>query len=58
MFVLDTLFTFLLYLSLSLLLLLEEDELVFPVGTPRVLLLEEGPELMLEIPVDPAVLPD
>lgn len=35
MFVLDTLFTFLLYLSLSLLLLLEEeDELVFPIVVP------------------------
>lgn len=53
MFVLDTLFTFLLYLSLSLLLLLlEEDELVFPAGTPRVLLLAV-PELILEIPVVP-----
>lgn len=55
LFVLDTLFTFLLYLSLSLLLLLEEDELGFTVVPPGTLLLEV-PELMLAIPAD-AVLP-
>lgn len=55
---LDTLFTFLLYLSLSLLLLvLEEDELVFPVGTPRALLLGV-PEFTLEIPAVPVEVPD
>lgn len=52
LFVLDTLFTLLLYLSLSLLLLFEDDDELVLLGFPLVTLLFAPPVLIPEIPID------